>query len=123
MRLARALPAAVGLLLAGAVTALATVAVHQRWWGLLLGAVATGLALVALAPGWSTRLPFGLGWATLVGWVSPPRPEGDYVISSNPQGYALLVVALLVLVLSVATLPRRRRGSPAESERAPRMTA
>ncbi|MFC6286210.1 hypothetical protein ACFP3Q_07910 [Nocardioides sp. GCM10027113] len=114
MRIAARAAAAVGLLPAGAATALATVALHQRWWGLALGAVATAAALVALPPGAWSRLPFALGWAGLVGWVLTPRPEGDYAISADPQGYSLLGLALLVLVWAVATLPRpERRARPA----------
>jgi len=122
MRLRWAVPTAVGLLVAGAATAVATVAVHQRWPLLQLAGLATALVVVALPAGWATRLSFGLGWTVLVAWVVTPRAEGDYVVSSDPQGYALLGLALLVLVFSVATLPRRGHGSPATSAPAPRMT-
>ncbi len=115
-------PTAVGLLVAGAATAVATVAVHQRWLFLLLAALATALVVLALPPGWATRLAFGLGWTLLVAWVVTPRAEGDYVVSSDPQGYTLLGLALLVLVFSVGTLPRRGTGSAASASGAPRMT-
>lgn len=101
------------LLLAGAATALATVAVHQLWWGLVLGTAATAAALVAVGRGWWTRLPFGVGWAALVVAVAPTRAEGDFVISGNAQGFTLLAVAFVVLSVSVATLPRPGRGTPA----------
>jgi hypothetical protein len=104
--------AAVLLLPAGAATALATVALHELWWGLLLGMAATVAALLALGRGWWTRLPFGLGWAALVAWMAPSRTEGDYVIASDAPGYTLLVCAVLVLVFSVATLPRPAGGRP-----------
>lgn len=94
------------LLLAGVATSIATVALHPRWWGLLLGAAATLTVLHALGRGWSTRLPFGVGWAGLVAVVAPTRPEGDFVISADAPGYALLGLALVVLLWSVATLPR-----------------
>lgn len=100
---------AVALLAAGAATSLATTAVHQLWWGLLLGAAATVTTLVALGRGWLTRLPFGLGWAGFVAWVVPPRDEGDFAISGDAQGYALLALAFLVLAFSLATLPRPGR--------------
>lgn len=100
------------LLLTGAVTGLATVAVHQVWWGMLLAVAGTLLALRALAPGWPTRLPFALGWAGLVGWVAPTRPEGDFVLSSDPGGYGVLLLAAVVLVWSLATLPRPGRALP-----------
>ena len=98
------------LLVAGAVTALAVVALHTYWWGFLLGAGATVDALVALGAGWSTRLAFGLGWVGFLAWVTPTRAEGDFAISANLAGYGLFALALVVLVYSVATLPRPRRG-------------
>jgi len=102
---------AVLLLVAGAVTALATVALHTLGWGFLLGAAATLAALSALGPGWWTRLAFGLGWVGLVAWVTPIRAEGDYAISSDLAGYTLIGFALVVFIYSVVTLPRPRRGS------------
>lgn len=94
------------LFAAGAVTALGTVAVHQSWWALLLGLAATAAALVAIGRGWTTRLPYGLGWAGLVAWVAPKRPEGDYVLASDLAGYAVVGAAAAVLVWSLGTLPR-----------------
>jgi hypothetical protein len=102
---------AVLLLVAGAATALATVALHTLGWGFLLGGVATLAALVAVGPGWWTRLAFGLGWVGFVAWVTPTRAEGDYAISSDLAGYALIAFALVVFVYAVATLPRPRRGA------------
>jgi hypothetical protein len=99
------------LLVVGAATALATVALHSSGWGFVLGAAATLAALVAVGAGWSTRLAFGTGWLGFIAWVTPSRAEGDFAISSDPAGFGLLVLALLVLVYSVATLPRPRRGS------------
>jgi hypothetical protein len=113
--LARA-AAAVGLLVVGAGTALATVAVHETVWGLPLALVATAAAMAALPAGWWARLAFALGWTGFVGWVVTPRPEGDYVIGSDWRGYTVVGVALLVLVIGIATLPRpgrRRSATPA----------
>lgn len=97
---------AAGLVVVGAVTGLASVAVHQRGWWLLLAAVATCTALAALPPGWWSRLAFTLGWTGLVGWLVVPRPEGDYAIGSDLAGYALIGLGLVILVAGVATLPR-----------------
>jgi len=102
------------LFLVGAAAALATVVLHQVWWGFLLAVAATVVALVSLPRGWLTRLSFALGWVGLVAWVTPRRPEGDYLIGSNTSGYLLLGFALLVLMLAVATLPRPRRVPPVE---------
>lgn len=102
--------AALALLVAGAVTGLATVAVHDRWWGLALAVAATAAVLVALPPGWWSRLSFALGWVGFIAWIANPRPEGDYAIGQDVEGYLLLVVAFVVLVFGVVTLPRPRRG-------------
>lgn len=105
--LARA-AAALALLVVGAGTALATVAVHELAWGLPLAVAATAATLVALPPGWWSRLPFTLGWTAFVGWVVDPRPEGDYAISSDWRGYLVVGLALVLLVIGIATLPRPR---------------
>ena len=101
---------AVALLLGGAVVGLATVALHTIWWGLLLGALATAATVYALPAGWWLRAAFGVGWAVAVGYLSVPRPEGDYVISADANGYLLLGLAVAVLVVSLATLPRPTPG-------------
>jgi hypothetical protein len=100
------------LLPLGAVTGLASVALHQYWWGLALGVVTPLLALVALPAGWWSRLPFALGWVAMIGYLTIPRPEGDYVIGDDTAGYALLVVACVFLVAGLVTLPRRGTRGP-----------
>ena len=110
------------LLVAGAVTALATVALHTIDWGFLLGAAATMAALVAVGAGWWKRLAFGLGWVGFVVWVTPTRAEGDFAISSDLAGYGLIALAMVVFVYSVATLPRPRRGTPEQSATPPTMS-
>ena len=98
--------AGVGLLLAGGLSGLAAVAVHHWWWGLLLTVCAVGATLAAVGPGWSTRLPFGLGFALVVGRSAVPRPEGDYVVASDTAGYLVIGLALATVVVAVVTLPR-----------------
>jgi len=102
------------LLALGAGTGIAVIALHDLAWGLALGAAASVLAALALPPGWWGRLAFSLGTACMIGWLTMPRPEGDYVVSKDWQGYAVLGLALILLVLGVATLPRPRR--PAEPQ-------
>ena len=105
--------AAVGLLLAGAATGVATVALHQLSWGLPLALAATAAAVVALPPGWWSRLAFVAGWDAMVGWLTLPRSEGDYLISQDVPGYTVLGAALVLLVVGIATLPRpARRDAP-----------
>jgi hypothetical protein len=105
-------------LLAGIALAVGTVAVHQWWWGLLLGAAATLLVEVATPAGWATRLPLALTFDLTVGLVAVPKGEGDYLVAATGPGYAVLGVALLVLCLAIATLPRPGRGSAEKAETA-----
>jgi hypothetical protein len=102
--------AAAGLLVAGAVTGVATVALHELWWGLALASLATVVAVVALPAGWWSRLAFVVGWDLMVGWLTFPRAEGDYLISQDVQGYAVLALGLVLLIVGIATLPRPGSG-------------
>lgn len=99
-----------GLLAVGAATGLATVLAHELWWGLPLATAAVAATFVWVGRGWTTRLPFALGFVAAVLVVLPARPEGDYLVASSPRGYALLLLTLLVLVFALATLPRPRRA-------------
>jgi len=92
---------AVGCLLGGALTGLAAVLLHGYWWGLVLGLAATAAALVALPGGWWRRLPYGVGYAGQVALLAPERPEGDYLISADAEGYLLLASAVAVLVAAM----------------------
>jgi hypothetical protein len=103
-------------LLAGIGTAVGTVAVYQWWWGLLLGAATTLLVALATPPGWATRLPLAVGFDGTVVLMAMPRGEGDYLVASTGPGYAVLGLALVVLTLAIATLPRpSRRPSEAKA--------
>lgn len=104
---------ALALLALGIAVGIASVALHALWWGLLLGMLTTVATLYALPPGWWSRLAFGLGWVGLVAWVTTPRSEGDYLISSEFNGYALLMLGAVVLVAAVLTLPRGRHADEA----------
>jgi len=104
------------LLVVGAVTGLATVAVHGHTWGLVLAVVAVPAALLAVGPGWATRPPFALGFVAVVVRLAVPRPEGDFMVAADLPGYALLALTLAVVVVAVATLPRPARPhGPAET--------
>ncbi|QZY28480.1 hypothetical protein [Nocardioides coralli] len=102
--------AAPALLLVGAVTGVAAVAVHATWWGLPLVLVGLVAALAAVGPGWLTRLPFALGFAAAVGVAVVPRAEGDVAVSADAPGWSLLLVALAVAAVAVVTLPRPGGG-------------
>lgn len=101
---------ALGLLVAGALTGVAAVALHTRGWGFALTALATLLGLAALPPGWSTRVAFALGWEVVVLRAGlATGPGGDVVVSADLAGYALLLLALVVALAAVLTLAARRR--------------
>ena len=114
MRVLLAVALLVALLVGGAATAVASVALHQIGWGLLLGAVASLAGLLGLPRGWRTRLPYAVGWSGTVGWLTLPEPGGGYAIGADTSGYALSGLALLVLFVGVATLPRPGRRSGRE---------
>ena len=98
------------LLPLGAVTGIASLAVHDKsWWWFLLAVAAPLAATVALPAGWP-RAGFGLGWVGVLMVALLGRPEGDYVVTSTARGYALLGLGLALLVLVVVTVPVRRRS-------------
>ena len=99
--------AGVGALLAGGMTGLAAVALHQWWWGLLLTTAAVVAALAAVGPGWLTRLPFALGFGLVVGRLAVRRAEGDYLVAADTAGYLVLGVAFVTVAAAVVTMPRR----------------
>ena len=103
--------AALGLLVVGAGTAIASVALHELVWGFVLMAAATIVTVRALRPG-LLRLAFVAGWVAMVGWLTVPRSEGDYLISQDWQGYALLGLGLAILIAGVATIPRPTPSAP-----------
>ena len=104
------LATAIALCCAGFAVAVAATLVHQHWWGLVLAA-ATGLGgVLALPARWWTRLSYAAGWAGTVGWLTLPRTEGDYLIPSDESGYLLLILALVVLMAALVTLPPPRRS-------------
>ena len=94
------------LLLVGAATATGTIVAHELWWGLPLAAAALLATFVWVGRGWLTRLPLALGFVAVVLVAVSTRPEGDYLISSSTRGYLLLLLALVLLVAAVVTLPR-----------------
>lgn len=108
----------VGGVLLGAVVGIASVALHQSWGFLVLILAATFAALVALPAGWA-RAGFALGFGLVVLRSMLPRPEGDYLIAADSYGYALLVLTLVLVVVTIGTLPRRRRDCVGRSVDSP----
>jgi hypothetical protein len=96
----------VGALVLGAVVAVAAVDVH-RWLfpvGLLLAVVTTyAVPLRLLASRWPRLASsYSFGWLVVFALVIAGRPEGDYAIASDLQGYTMMAAGLgLVLVAIV----------------------
>jgi hypothetical protein len=99
------------VVLAGTTTAVASVAVHREAWGWPLAVLAPVAAAVALPAGGWVRLPWCLAWGGTVFAASFARPEGDYLIGADAEGYGLLAAALVTGVAGIAgLLPRRARA-------------
>ncbi|GAA5145268.1 hypothetical protein GCM10023340_14290 [Nocardioides marinquilinus] len=77
---------------------------HGLWLGFGLGVVATLAGAWALPPGWSTRLPFALGWVAVLGYTLLPQASGGYLIAADVRGYALMALGLVTLVAAVVTV-------------------
>ncbi|MGZ4470136.1 MAG: DUF6113 family protein [Nocardioidaceae bacterium] len=101
-------------LLLGAATGLAAVLVHrmavQRLpFGLVLAVAAT------LATAWMLRrsafprlaMSYGVGWWLVFGLVLAGRPEGDYAIAADVDGFVLIGTAFAVVFLAVTALTAR----------------
>ncbi len=107
---------ALGCLVLGAAVGLGSVVLHRYGWGLGLGIAATVATLVALPGGWWRRLPFALGWTTILGVATVQRPEGDYVIASDASGYLLLATGAVVLGTGFVGLVARRTTADAPED-------
>lgn len=105
------LPLALVLLVGGGLVGTAATLVHGLGVGMVLTLVATLSALLALPPGWWSRLPFSIGWLLVVVYFSNPRPEGDYLVAGDTEGYVLLGLGMVAVLVSIVTLrPPSRRG-------------
>ena len=104
--------AGLGLLAVGAVSALAALLLHGHWWGLVLAWVAGTAAVWALPRQWWGRPAFALGWVVVLVGALFPRAEGDFLVASNWQGYAILASGLALVpfvVLGISDLSRSMR--------------
>ena len=104
-----------GCLLLGVAVALGTVAVHRSVFplGLLLGLGAT-FAVV----GWLLRFgdrrltaSYAAGWLAVFVLLLLGRPEGDYVLAADLDGYTLIAGAFVMVAVGVVSLAGGRRPS------------
>jgi hypothetical protein len=100
----------------GAAVALAALLVHRSVFPLgLVLSLATTFAvawwLVASARP-RTAASYVVGWLVVLGLVVAGRPEGDYALASDVQGYAMLGAGFLLVVVGIVSIAgRRRRGA------------
>jgi Family of unknown function (DUF6113) len=99
----------------GALVALASVAVHRSVfpWGLLL-ALATTFAVpwwLLASPRPRTAASYVVGWLVLLALVVTGRPEGDYALASDLEGYSLMVAGMVLVLMGIVAFAggRRRR--------------
>ena len=104
---------AAGLL--GAGVALASLAVHRMTWvglplGLLLAVAASIATGVRLRRSERPRpaLSYAVGWIAVFTPAVLGRPEGDYVLASDLDGYAMMALSLAVLGVGVSALAADR---------------
>jgi len=102
--------------LLGGVVALAALMVHRSAfpWGLVLALVTSVAVPCRLL---CSRLPrtgtaYAVGWLAVFAVALVGRPEGDFVLAGDLEGYALIAGSLAVLALGVASLPGRRHQGP-----------
>lgn len=100
---------ALALLLVGGAAGLAGVVLHQYWWGLLLTVAAAPITTYALPPRGATRIPFVVGFVAIVLAGTAARPEGDYLVGTTFNGYALLILAVVLFVGGVVSVVPRRK--------------
>ena len=117
----------VAALLTGAGVALAGMLVHRETWkgvpfGLLLALVTTFVVAWAFRVSARPRLTasYVLGWLVVFGTVVSGRPEGDFLLASDPRGYAMMLASVVLVVVGLTALAARPdiRHAPATA-RAP----
>jgi len=105
-------------LLLGATVGFASVVVHrfdvlQLPVGLLLGLLTTFVIAWTLRLSGARRLPssYCAGWLVVFGFVLAGRPEGDYAVAGDLNGYLLIAAATVLVVVGIRSLGQRRSGS------------
>jgi Family of unknown function (DUF6113) len=101
---------------AGSAVGLLALDVHRAIfpWGLLVAIAAT-----YAVPWWltgssrpATAATYSVGWLVVFGVAIAGRPEGDFVVAADLEGYALMGVALILVLVAVVALARSRGPKP-----------
>jgi hypothetical protein len=98
-----------GALVVGVLTGTALALLHTGWAWLVVGVLAAAATLRWL-PANGPRVAFAVGWCLPVARGVLTRPEGDYLVASNAQGWSLVALSLAVLLAALATLRLRPAG-------------
>jgi hypothetical protein len=110
----------VAALVTGVAVALAGMLVHRETWkGLPFGLMLALLTTFAVA--WAFRVSsrprlttsYALGWLVVFGIVVSGRPEGDFLLASDPRGYAMMVSSVVLVVVGLTALAARPDIRPA----------
>lgn len=105
---------AVGSAVVGLLAGVASVLIHAHVWGLGLALVTVILTAVALGQG-PARLTFAAAWGAVVLRGSLQRPEGDFLVASNPAGWTLIAAAFALFIWGLVGV-RGPGGGPTERE-------
>jgi hypothetical protein len=103
-------------LVLGLAAGIAAVALHRTVPGLVLG-VGTAVVVIRTLGMWLPRAAtaFAAGWLVVLVVAVAGRGEGDYVVSSDAQGWLFIVSGFVVLVTGLLwgrpTTTRRDSGS------------
>jgi hypothetical protein len=109
---------ALGALVLGVLTGGAAVVLHDISWALVLAWIATVLTIWFLPAGLGGRIPYALGWMVVLALAVSKTDTGGYLVGSTTAGYAVLVLGLVALSVSIATFPLKRRGRLARHDEA-----
>lgn len=100
----------------GAVVALAAVAVHRSWFplGLALAVAASVLtpARFAASRHPRTAASYVAGWLVVFALVMLGRPEGDYAIAADVDGYTMMATGLVLVLVALVGFTGSRRSDP-----------
>jgi peptidoglycan/LPS O-acetylase OafA/YrhL len=106
----------VAVFLLGVAVALAAIAVHRDGpvrVGLVLAVATTFVVAWALRQQRIRRLvaAYSFGWLAMFGLVIAGRPEGDFAIAGDFDGYAMMFAGFVLVIVAMTSLTSARDRS------------